>query len=197
MGDWGAHHLDIAQWGLGMDDSGPVEVIPPADPNAKRGAKLVYASGVTVEHKDGFGVHFFGTDGEVRVNRGKFVLIVAGKTIADYSTEKPKKESRPRTRKPPAPPRSQGRKRSTWPDAPIKLYVSKDHISDFLECVKSRKKPITSEQVGARSAICCHLINQSYYHHAHLKWNPAKFKFTGGTGNPKWLTREYRAPWTV
>ena len=80
VGDWGAHHLDIAQWGLGMDDSGPVEVIPPDDPNAKRGAKLVYANGVTVEHKDGFGVDFFGTGGEVRVNRGQFVVIVDGKT---------------------------------------------------------------------------------------------------------------------
>ena len=66
-----------------------------------------------------------------------------------------------------------------------------------MACVKSRKKPITNEQVGARSAICCHLINQSYYHHAHLKWNPAQFKFTGGTGDPKWLTRGYRKPWTV
>jgi capsular polysaccharide biosynthesis protein len=82
-------------------------------------------------------------------------------------------------------------------NAPIKLYVSKQHISDFMACVKSRKKPITSEQVGARSAICCHLINQSYYHHAHLKWDPARFKFIAGTGNPKWLTREYRAPWSV
>jgi predicted dehydrogenase len=48
--DWGAHHLDIAQWGLGMDDSGPVEVRPPEEPDAKRGAVLVYANGVTVIH---------------------------------------------------------------------------------------------------------------------------------------------------
>ena len=82
-------------------------------------------------------------------------------------------------------------------NARIKLYVSRQHISDFLGCVKSRKKPITSEQVGARSAICCHLLNQSYYHHAHLKWDPARFQFTDGTGDPKWLTRDYRSPWTV
>ena len=48
VGDWGAHHIDIAQWGLGMDDSGPVEVIPAADANARRGAKFVYASGITL-----------------------------------------------------------------------------------------------------------------------------------------------------
>jgi predicted dehydrogenase len=197
VGDWGAHHLDIAQWGLGMDDSGPVEIVPPDDPNARRGAKLVYANGITVEHKDGFGVHFFGAAGEVRVNRGKFVLIVGGKTIADYSADPPKDGA-------PAPDTETScaaevhKAESLYlANALIKLYVSKQHISDFMACVRSRKKPITNEQVGARSAICCHLLNQSYYHHAHLKWDPARFKFTDGTGNSKWLTRDYRAPWSV
>ena len=196
VGDWGAHHLDIAQWGLGMDDSGPVEVIPPADTNARRGAKLVYAGGVTVEHKDGFGVHFFGKKGEVLVNRGQFVLVLDGKTVASFTEEQKKKgaSGAPETT---CSFEVQKAERAYLANAPIKLYVSRQHITDFLECVKSRKKPITSEQVGARSAICCHLFNQSYYHHARLKWDPAKFEFTGGTGDPKWLTRDYRSPWTV
>ncbi len=193
VGDWGAHHLDIAQWGLGMDSSGPVEVIPPNDPNARRGAKLVYANGITVEHKDGFGVDFFGTGGEVRVNRGKFVLIVDGKTVADYTDDKKKNGDAETT----CAAEVQKAESLYLVNAPVKLYVSKQHISDFMACVKSRKKPITNEQVGGRSAICCHLINQSYYHHAHLKWDPARFKFAGGTGDPKWLTRDYRAPWSA
>ncbi len=193
LGDWGAHQLDIAQWGLGMDDSGPVEVIPPADPNAKRGAELVYASGVTVEHKDGFGVHFFGTGGEVRVNRGKFALIVGGKTIAGNSPDG-SKEGAPATTC-----AAEVHKAESLflARARIRLHVSHGHVADFLACVKSRKKPIANEQAGARSAICCHLLNQSYRHHARLKWNPARFKFTGGTGDRKWLTRDYRAPWQV
>src|SRR5262249_7691981 len=48
MTDWGAHHFDIAQWGLGMDESGPVEIIPPEDPKASIGVRYVYANGVTV-----------------------------------------------------------------------------------------------------------------------------------------------------
>ena len=196
VGDWGAHHIDIAQWGLGMDDSGPVEVIPPADSNAKRGAKFVYASGITLEHKDGFGIHFFGKKGEVLVNRGQFVLILDGKTVASF-TEDQKKKGASGARETTCAFEVKKAESEYLTNAPIKLYVSRQHITDFLGCVKSRKKPITSEQVGARSAICCHLFNQSYYHHAHLKWDPTKFEFTGGTGDPKWLTRDYRSPWTV
>jgi len=46
MTDWGAHHFDITQWGLGMDDSGPVEIIPPEDPKANTGVRFIYANGV-------------------------------------------------------------------------------------------------------------------------------------------------------
>jgi hypothetical protein len=66
-----------------------------------------------------------------------------------------------------------------------------------MECVKARKKPVTSEQVGSRSAICCHLLNQVYYHGQKIKWDPAEFTFVGGTGDSKWLTRDYRKPWSV
>jgi len=83
--DWGAHHLDIAQWGLGMDASGPVEVLPPAKPGAKRGVKLVYADGVTAEHKDGFGVDFHGSEGRVQVNRGTFTFTRGKEKIASHT----------------------------------------------------------------------------------------------------------------
>jgi predicted dehydrogenase len=191
--DWGAHHLDIAQWGLGMDNSGPVEVLPPATGGAKRGAKLVYANGVTVEHKDGFGVHFFGTEGEVQVNRGKFTMKRGSEMIASYTGDK-KKEADKKTS---CMAQVQIAEKQFLADAKIKLYESKSHLGDFLECVKSRKKPITSEIVGGHSVICCHLMNQAYLNDQKIKWDPEKFVFTDGTGDPKWLTRDYRKPWKV
>ncbi len=186
--DWGAHHLDIAQWGLGMDESGPVEVRPPAKAGNKRGATLVYANGVTVTHKDGFGAHFFGSEGEVRVNRGKFALIRGGQTLASHSGEDKKSSCAAQVAK---------AEKEFLADAKVKLYESKNHPDDFLERVKDRKKPITSEIVGGRSAICCHLMNQVYYNGQAIKWDPAACTFAAGSGNPAWLTRDYRAPWRV
>jgi predicted dehydrogenase len=187
--DWGAHHLDIAQWGLGMDASGPVEVLPPATPGAKRGAKLVYANGVTAEHKDGFGVDFFGTEGEIQVNRGTFTFKRDGKMIASHTGNSNEKTS--------CAAEVQKAEREFLKDPKIRLYVSKDHLWNFLECVKNRTKPITSEQVGGHSAICCHLMNQAYYHGQKIKWDPEKFAFVDGTGDASWLTRDYRSPWSV
>ena len=190
--DWGAHHLDIAQWGLGMDASGPAEARPPAKTGADRGATLVYANGVVVEHKDGIGVHFYGTEGEVLVDRGQFALKRGSEMMASFLNSD--QEGRKGTS---CAAQVQKAEKAFLQDAKIKLYVSKNHLADFLSCVASRKKPITSEQVGGRSAICCHLLNQVYYHGQTLKWDPAKFEFTGGTGDPQWLTRDYRRPWSV
>jgi predicted dehydrogenase len=69
MTDWGAHHFDIAQWGMGMDESGPVEIIPP-DGKDYKVLTYKYASGVTMTRDNANGVLFTGTEGKVEVNRG-------------------------------------------------------------------------------------------------------------------------------
>ena len=188
--DWGAHHIDIAQWGLGMDGSGPIEARPPEgwqQWKSKRGAQLAYKGGTTITHNKGFGVHFFGADGEVKVNRGRFAFIHKGKEIAKFEK------------------RGDGSLGSALKiaetqflkDAKVKLYNSSHHIRDFLSCVESRKKPITNEIVGGGSATACHLMNQAYYNGELIKWNPEKNTFRDNTGNPKWLTRDYRGEWKV
>ena len=133
------------------------------------------------------GAHFFGADGEVKVNRGQIEFILNGKKVAGFVN------------------REDGSLGATLQkieeeylkDAKVKLYKSDNHLTDFLDCVKSRKKPITNEIVGGRTAICCHLLNQAYYNHTTIKWKPKKIQFASGSGDPKWLTRNYRAPWKV
>lgn len=69
MTDWGAHHFDIAQWGLGMDRSGPVEIVPP-DGKDYRVLTYKYANGIPMTRDNANGVLFEGTTGKVEVNRG-------------------------------------------------------------------------------------------------------------------------------
>ena len=84
-GDWGAHHLDIAQWGLDMDRSGPVKVLCSDAPHSKnllhggrrqQGMKFVFANGLVLNHNpfSTWGTIFYGTKGVVAVNRGKIAV---------------------------------------------------------------------------------------------------------------------------
>jgi len=69
MTDWGAHHFDIAQWGLGMDETGPVEIIPP-DGKDYKVLTYKYANGIMMTRDNANGILFTGTQGKVEVNRG-------------------------------------------------------------------------------------------------------------------------------
>ncbi len=73
--DWGAHMFDIAQWALGMDKSGPVTFIPPKDPQASRGLKMIYGNGIEMVHEEfdrGWGVRFIGSEGKMDISRNYF-----------------------------------------------------------------------------------------------------------------------------
>ena len=186
--EWGAHHLDITQWGLGADQSGPVEVIPPSDwQTAEAGAKLRYADGVEVTHIKENGVTFFGSEGEVYVNRGKFKLTLKGVEKAKFIA----KEDKPSLNE-----QLDAVEKEFLTDAKVKLYASTDHKQDFLDAIKKRSRPICDVEVGARSVIACHLTGLAYYHGQKFQWDPAKNNFASG-GEAKWLTRDYRGPWVV
>jgi predicted dehydrogenase len=196
--DWGAHHFDIAQWGMGMDDSGPVEIFPAEQPGAKRGVRYKYANGVEVIHKDGPGVTFFGSEGKVIVNRGKFELWMGDQQKAGAIPKPP----------PDNPEQKADRGKLLAQDleavekeylagAKIKLYKSSDHKSDWLNAIKNRAKPICDVEVGARSVTVCHLINLAYYHGQKMQWDPKKNDFVGHTGSREWLDVPHRDPWKL
>lgn len=190
--DWGAHHVDIAQWALNVDGLGPVEVRAPQGSSgvATDGAQLIYGDGTVLTHTSGNGIVFSGSTGEIRVNRGKFHLTIDGKTVHKFWD----KETTPDT--------SLERElaatsKAFLANAKIKLYESKNHWQDFLDCVKARRMPICDVATGASSVISCHLLNIAYLKGASFKWNPKTKTFAAG-GDPKWLTRDsYRGPWKV
>lgn len=167
MTDWGAHHFDIAQWGLGMDESGPVEIVPPADPAAGRGVRFTYANGVEMEHVDGNGITFFGSAGKLLVNRS--TLEVTPEAIS----------------REPLGPKN------------VQLYKSEDHLGDWLRCIRTRAMPICDVEIGARSVTVCHLGNLAYWHNRRMEWDPVNWKFAGGTGKEEWLDTERRSPWKL
>ena len=191
--DWGAHHIDIAHWGLGMDESGPVEVRAPRDwQDAKRGAQLVYADGTVLTHIRGKGVSFFGTEGEVHVNRGKFEFVRDGKVIRkfwDKEVDKGTSMEREVTLT----------EREYLADAKVRLYNSKSHFEDFIEAVGKRSRPICDVAVGASTVIACHVMNFAYQYGANARWDPARSRFAGWNsgGDSRWLTRSYRDGWAV
>ncbi len=170
MTDWGAHHFDIAQWGLGMDESGPVEIYPPDGKDIKK-LTYKYANGVTMYHGGlagySFGVVFVGERGKVCVDRGKF------KTDPEEIGKEP-----------------------IGPND-IHLYASKNHHYDWVDCIRSRKRPICDVEIGCRSVTVCHLGNLAYWHKRPLKWDPAQEKFIGDNQANTWLDRERRNPWRV
>jgi predicted dehydrogenase len=186
--DWGAHHIDIAQWGLGVDDTGPVEVIAP-EPGAKRGAKLVYGNGVVLTHADGKGVSFYGTEGEVHVNRGKFELSLGGKVVYRYFDREEDKGTTLNEACDKA-------EKEFLGNAKVRLYQSQGHQQDWLAAIHSRKPPICDVAIGATTVISCHLMNMAYWHAGSFRWDPVSRKFASG-GDAAWLTRNYRAPWSV
>lgn len=177
--DWGAHHFDIAQWGLGKDDSGPVEIVPPEKPGAKHGARFIYDNGVEVLHKSGGGVRFLGEGGQVFVDRGKFEFWLGEAQKAKAASE------------------AENIAREFLPPNAVRLYKSSDHRGDWIAAIRSRKPPICDVEVGARTVSVCHLVNLVYYHGKRIKWDPKAEKFTDGTGDPQWLDVPHRAPWEI
>jgi predicted dehydrogenase len=169
MTDWGAHHFDIAQWGLGMDSSGPTEIYPEDGKDIKT-LTYKYANGVTVVRDDTMttkSILFKGTEGEVEVSR-EFLKVK---------------------------PESLARQRIGVND--IHLIESKNHYANWLDCVGTRELPICDVETGLRSLTVCHLGIIAKKLGRPLKWDPVKERFVGDSEADRLLSREARSPWKL
>ena len=175
--NWGAHHLDIAQWALGMDESGPVEAYGRAeyDPQGRYEVPswfeidYTYPNGVKLlcgqNHR--MGVTFEGQDGILYVTRGKIQCTVKGVLEEPLGANE------------------------------VHLYESKNHYENWLECIKTRKRPISDVAIGHRSATVCHLGNISIRTGHRVKWDPKKEQVVGDAAAASMVSYQYRAPWKL
>jgi predicted dehydrogenase len=173
MTDWGAHHFDIGQWGLGMDGNGPVEVMPPDGKDVKV-LTYRYANGITMSREGNYeghgnvnGVLFVGSKGKVEVNRGYL------KTWPEELADK----------------KIGGNE--------IHLYDSKNHYADWLDAIKTREKPICDVETGFSTVCVCLMGNIAYELKRPLKWDPQKLSFVGDEEADRLCGRTMRSPWRI
>lgn len=167
MTDWGAHHFDIAQWGIGMDQSGPVEIIP-ANKSEYGLLTYRYKNGIemTTDFDSNF-IRFEGTEGTLTVNRSMLQTdpaYLVNQKIGPNDTH---------------------------------LYRSNNHQKDFLDAVRNRTTPITDVEIGARSVSVCHLGNLAHQLDRQLKWNPDMEEFLNDDEANRLRFRARRSPWMV
>jgi predicted dehydrogenase len=187
MTGWGAHGLDQVQWALGMDDSGPIEVWteggefdPPTytKPEGRgRGDKqcskpkvmMRYPGDIVMELGNGphGGAHFIGEKGKMSIGRAS-------------CKSDPRELANTRLK-----------------DPEVKLTVSNNHMANWLECIKTRKRPIADVEIGHRSSTVCHLGNIArWLAPQKLTWDPEAERFGQDEANAL-LDRKRRKPYTL
>ncbi len=192
MTDWGAHHVDIATWAIGMDNSGPTSVegvmaehpVPfkdgwPTMDNQYNAAtkfdvKCMYPNGVELHILSGGenGIQITGDKGELFVSRGA----LRGSAVDSLKDE-------------------------PLPEGTIeKLYKGKkpgNHMANFFECVKDRTQPISDVATHHRAMTTCHLANIAIRLGRALKWNPETEQIEGDDAANAWQKREQRKGYEV
>jgi predicted dehydrogenase len=181
MTNFGAHHLDIAQWGLGMDHTGPTSIEGIATFHPEKVHDVTETARITFTYDNGIkvicgqgqadisgGVRFIGKQGEVRVNRGKI---------------------------------------SSTPESLVKqnpedfgngqLVRSRDHTRNFLDCMRSRELPICDVEIGHRSATVCHLGNLVARLGRSIRWDPNTEQIIEDTEAQAMTDRPYRPPYSL
>jgi predicted dehydrogenase len=196
MTDWGAHHVDIASWALGIDETGPTSVEPVAgtvkfpcefqDGMPTRDDMYNTATNFDVKvmcpgdvemhivsnSPDGNGILFEGTEGRFHVSRER----IKGKPFEELESN-------------PLP-----------DDALVKLYKGKqpgNHMGNFFECVKTREQPMSDVYTHHRAMTTCHLANIAIRLDRKLNWDSEKQQIVGDDQANAWQKREQRKGYEI
>jgi predicted dehydrogenase len=216
MTDWGVHLIDIAQWA--MDVTAPTSVTAAGGkyviqdnrdtPDTIQalyeypGFVLTYSNRVLnarANNGHGYGIEFYGTDGTLFLDRSGYEIIPETTGVLELPQPWHAKEVE----------QVEAEQRKEWkrswkarqPRTAVAAGETSDqnlsHTRNFLDCVKSRQKPISDAETGHRSTSACLLANVSLRSGRKITWNGATETIEGDADAAKYLTREYRAPWKL
>jgi predicted dehydrogenase len=169
--DVGAHLFDLAQLALGTEDTMPVEVWP-LDPGKNQGRRVAYryADGRMMYRRSGGNdVKFVGT-------RGWIHMVTCAWVTLTFSPEVENEAARMDL---------------------TRNYENNNHAANFLDCVRSRQRPVADVELGCRAAMICHIGNIAQWLGRRLVWDPVKEEFVGDSDANLWLDRPKREPWNV
>ncbi len=172
--DWAGHYCDIAQWGMGTERTGPIEVygkgVFPTGPlyDTVENYEFVckYAEGFTMivaGHLEN-GIRFEGSDGWAFVSHQK--IDAHRKSLLDSAID---------------------------PNE-IHLYESNDHKGNFLDCIRTRAETVSPAEIAQRSVSVGHLGVIAITLGRKLKWDPANERFTNDEQANRMLSRLMRSP---
>ncbi|MCR4414149.1 MAG: Gfo/Idh/MocA family oxidoreductase [Thermoguttaceae bacterium] len=180
------HAFDVVQWGLGMDQSGPVEIIPP-ETGQVPSLTYKYASGTLVQvtwklergkHDippgwdentaiQPFGALFVGEHGWIHVGRQGYLKFYPQQVI----------ERSP-----------------VWNDHSHAVH---NHHEGWLDCIRTRKRTACDVEAGCRSTIVSHLGCIAHWTGRALRWDPVREVFPGDAEANRWIARAMRSPWRL
>jgi predicted dehydrogenase len=180
--DWAGHHIDIANWGAGLEHTGPAEItgtgIYPAEGifNAPVEYDFLckYENGIEMRVANasrlplGMGTTWHGDLGWVHVDRGNRISASDPKILEEVIGENE-----------------------------IHLYKSDNHYQNFVDCLRSGKETIAPIEVAYRAISVALLGEIAMTTGQTIKWDPVKEEIIGNARASRMLSRPYRQPWTL
>ena len=178
--DWGAHMFDIAQAAIGMDGSGPSEIIPKGY-NGTEYMTFKYQTGVVMTEQPYLedmpgsqGIKFIGDNGWIEVSRQHIACSDQSLIPADIAGTRPRQMTAEERQ---AMFQRMQEAQAEGGGGASAYEISSPHMEDFIDCVRSRQKPIATVEKGTSTAITCCLGNMATELGRPVKWDPASLSF--------------------